>query len=227
MKNDSIILNPLSEVAGKSITEWTEDWFVWQLQSSTDANPSADPTGAFAETNNDGPVFFIAGTNGGSATRSFEAPSDTPILIPIINFFDTLDPKELEKQLTLEFRSSVTDLFAEIDGQTVEHLKCYFLQTDFFSLGPVTTGTVIGDLALGGGVPEGTELYPTLGAGYWLMLKELEPGDHTLHFGGSIDSDNPTIGQFQTETNVHLHVVDDSAVGAETHAAACASDFIF
>jgi hypothetical protein len=210
---DFELLGPNETVAGRSIAEWTEEWFIWQTQSPTDANPAADPTGAFANNNNDGPVFFIAGTNGGPATRRFEVPEDTPLLIPMLNFFDTLDPKGLERQLIRDFRHGVTDVFAEIDGQAVAHPRSYFLKTDFFSLGPVTSGRVIGDLALAAGVPEGTDLSPTLGAGYWLMIDDLDPGKHTLHFGGSIDSANPVIGQFSTETTVHLRVVEDDEGG--------------
>src|SRR3954451_15035019 len=85
------ILPPDSIVAGRSIADWTAAWWTRTLQSPAAQDPQVDPSGAFANFNNDGPVFFIAGTNGlsGPVSRSFEVPAGKPVLFPMINFFDT------------------------------------------------------------------------------------------------------------------------------------------
>jgi hypothetical protein len=204
------ILEPGSVVEGRSVAEWTQEWWTWVLQSPADANPVEDPTGAFANQNNDGPVFFIAGTplgEPGSAVREFEVPAGTPLLIPMVNFFDTLDPEEIEEQLVAEFRESVVDAFASIDGKAVPDPLSHYEETGFFSLGEFRPGTVIAELAASAGleIPPGTPLYPTKAAGYWLVIEGLDPGDHTLHFGGS------TSDGLSTEVTDLIHVVREDA----------------
>ncbi|MAE68179.1 MAG: hypothetical protein CMJ18_28345 [Phycisphaeraceae bacterium] len=41
--------------------------------------------GSRAHLNNDGPVFFLAGTGGTEETRRIDLPTDRPILLPLIN----------------------------------------------------------------------------------------------------------------------------------------------
>src|SRR5690349_10924639 len=73
-----------STVAGKTIGQWTADW--WNWTGSVNGNVFADTTGALATQNQSGPVFFIAGTQGTSVTRSFDVPGDKFVLFPLVNF---------------------------------------------------------------------------------------------------------------------------------------------
>ena len=70
--------NPDATVDGKTIAQWTEDWWTWALQSPAYKNALDDTTGQYANVGNDQPgVFFIAGTTGTgdtSATRTFTVP---------------------------------------------------------------------------------------------------------------------------------------------------------
>jgi hypothetical protein len=197
------ILPPHSIVAGKTIADWTAAWWTWALQAPAAENPLTDTTGAFANLNNNGPVYFIAGTTGLSSpvTRSFQAPAGKPVLIPLINFFDT-EPAEIDPPTaTLDDRKNAADivvagwlnavnpasLFASIDGSPAANLAQYLEVTGLFSMGPTQAGSLIASF----GVPVGAELYPTKAAGYWLMIDGLAPGSHTLHFGGSSDAFTP------------------------------------
>src|SRR3954453_22895353 len=65
------ILSPGAVIAGKSIADWTAEWWTWAFQAPNNANPLNDPDGRFAHVQNNGPVFFIAGN---SATRGFTVP---------------------------------------------------------------------------------------------------------------------------------------------------------
>jgi hypothetical protein len=51
------------------------------------------------------------------------------------------------------------------------------------------------------GAAVGSELSPTLGSGYWLMVSGLSPGEHTLTFGGA-ESDG-----FSVSVTDHIDVV--------------------
>jgi hypothetical protein len=210
------ILPPGSVVEGKSISEWTEEWFIWAFQAPSATSPISDPTGAFANQDNSRPVFFIAGTGGGTATRRFAVPGGRPVLVPLLNFFDT-EPAELfdppitlaERQAKADefvaaFRSAVVDVFASIDGVEVTNPRRFLEETDFFSMGPTRPGSVIN--SFGAGV--GWELSPTKGVGYWLMLDDLEPGNHTLHFGGSASATDLTAAA-SVETTATITVIPE------------------
>src|SRR5262249_42606793 len=94
---------PNAIVDGKTIAQWTQDWWTWALQSPAYKNALDDTTGKYAHVGNgdhqnaqgdqDQPgVFFIAGTQGTAtdATRTFTVPQGDALLVPMINYFDTL-----------------------------------------------------------------------------------------------------------------------------------------
>ena len=231
-----VIFPPDGSFAGKSIVDWTADWWTWALQSPAATNPLLDATGAFANVNNDGPVFFVAGTVSGSTPRSFEVPAGKPILLPIINLFDVESVPPDPPEATLADRERAADLvvgafldavdksslFASIDGTPVANPSAYLEVTGYFDMGPTQPGSLLEAL----GLPAGTEAFPTKSGGYWLMVGDLTPGLHELHFGGSsgdwsVDTGTP-IGTesgagFSTETTDLINVV----VPEPTSAALC------
>ena len=176
---------------------------------------------------NNGPVFFIAGNN---ATRNFTVPAGKPVLFPLINFVDlesvpTDDPKfslaEREAAASIFTSSWVNSvdkasLFASIDGNPVANPSQYLEVTGFFDMGPVQAGSF---LNVEFGIPAGTEAFPTKSAGYWLMIDDLAPGSHTLHFGGSSQAfdipenccNHGTFPGFSTETTDTIFVVPEPA----------------
>jgi hypothetical protein len=225
------ILSPDSIVAGRPIADWTAAWWTWALQAPAAQNPLTDPTGAFANVNNNGPVFFVAGTTGlsGPVTRSFGAPAGKPLLVPMINFSDT-EPAEIDPPTaTLADRENAANvvvdgwlnavdpdsLFASIDGNPVANPAQYLQVTGLFSMGPTQAGSLIASL----GVPVGAELNPTKAAGYWLMIDGLAPGPHALHFGGSSDAFTPDanccttsqIPAFATDTTANISVPEPAS----------------
>jgi hypothetical protein len=195
--------DPNAIVDGKTIAQWTQDWWTWALQSPAHQNALDDKTGMYANVGNeqgDHPgVFFIAGTTGGDATRTFTVPQGDALLVPLINYFDSADPKNLENQLVNNFRASVTDLSATIDGNPIANPRQYLETSDFFSMGTVRPHTVATEL-FGNGVI-GLELTPTKATGYYLMIEGLSPGQHTLEFGGSAQ------GFLSTHVVDHITVV--------------------
>ncbi len=90
------IFPPGSTVQGKPIAEWTGEFWEWLASIDSSQDPRGDPTGELARINNDGPVFFIAGTAGGDATRSFTVPVDRPLLVPLVNANYTRSPEEVD-----------------------------------------------------------------------------------------------------------------------------------
>ncbi|MGP1385783.1 MAG: hypothetical protein ACTS2F_19650 [Thainema sp.] len=115
------IVSPDSEVAGKTIGEWTVDWWQWALGQSSPNDAFSDTTGENAGVNQSGPIFFVAGTTGGSATRTFTVPSNKYLLFPLVNvsISDIEDPslseQEISSQVTM-IADLVDSLEATIDG---------------------------------------------------------------------------------------------------------------
>lgn len=199
------VYDPHSTVLGQSIAEWTAEWWTWGFQAparlvtqpdgsvTIEGNPLTDTTGEHANMDNDGPVFFVAGTFGGEVERSFTVPEGKPLLIPLVNYIVAkfadeqngdveLQKAEIEKDLA-PIRDTITDLFAEIDGIPIQNLGVHYEETDFFKMGPARAGTLNEVF----GAPLDDDLYPSKSIGNWLMVDYLSPGEHTLHFGGTID----------------------------------------
>jgi hypothetical protein len=80
--------NPDATVAGKTILEWTQDWWRWALQSPFETSPQNLDSGHAIPFFDNGSIFFIAG--GTDAT--INVPANEPILFPMINAFDTEGP---------------------------------------------------------------------------------------------------------------------------------------
>jgi hypothetical protein len=79
-------------VDGKTIAQWTQEWWKWALNNPLDSNALSDTSGGLASLNNNQPVFFVAGEAflPGPVTREFTVPLGKPLLIPIDNFIVVL-----------------------------------------------------------------------------------------------------------------------------------------
>src|SRR5262249_38694031 len=104
---------PGSRPYGKSIGEWSEVWIRWALSIPKIQNPAADISGMNSGRNQIGPVFFLAGTFGGSVKRKCNVPLGKSIFFPII---------EKECSFTEDY-----DLSSEVDlsrraAQFIDHV---------------------------------------------------------------------------------------------------------
>ena len=127
-----------------------------------------------------GDVVFLAGTTGGAATRSCTIPADTSILVPLINVEcstaegngDT--PAEL-RACARDFAEQFSDLSLTIDGVAIGGLQRFRVRSPVFRF-TAAEGNVFG-------VPAGTTR--SVADGYWVLIRPLSPGSHTISFGGA------------------------------------------
>ncbi len=175
-----------SQPHGNSYGSWAAAWWQWALGIPEAQNPLLDTTGQYAGVNQNGPVFFLAGTIQGSAERNVTIPAGKSIFMPVHNWifgagvFDcdptvpgvTCDVPTLREKAAAA-TTSVQSMEVTIDGVAVQKLQSYrAMSPDTFSVNfPV--GAVFG-------IPAGT-LSPHVADGYWLMLTPLTPGSHTIH----------------------------------------------
>lgn len=169
---------------------WSAAWWQWLLAIQTgpeaDQNPQHDATGLYCGTNQSGPVWYLAGMgNGQSVARNCTIPSTKAIFFPLINVeCSTLDAPPFHCSDAASCRTCATtigdgigvnSLNVSIDGVPVKiGVEAYRAQSPFFSF------TVPGQNILNS--PEGSGM--SVSDGYWIMLKPLSPGRHTIHLGG-------------------------------------------
>ncbi len=174
---------------GRTIGDWTAEWWRWAFAQSVPNDAFTDLTGANANVGQSGPVFFVAGTTGGNATRQFTVPGDKYLLIPLVNYEDS----QLEQEVggnpsatpadVQQGVAAVAGLFdtlsASINGVPVPNLFAHREASPQFSW--------VG----GENNPFGWSANTSSGAayadGYWLMLEPLGYGTTTtVQFGGGI-----------------------------------------
>lgn len=180
-----MVVPPGSTVAGNTIGEWTAEWWKWVAGQSVPNDALSDTTGANADVNQAGPVWFLGGTFGETVTRSFSVPHDTYLLLPMVNLIN-FDETNTESEADLRAGAAglialVDNLFVEIDGVPVPDLFDYQELSPFFQIvgapdnplgAPATPSNAVSD-------------------GYWLMLEPfMEEGSHTVRFGGGISEFN-------------------------------------
>jgi len=89
------------------------------------ADPFTDTTGAFANVNQSGPVFLLAGSPSGSNSRSFNVPANTFLLVPLlVGEYSQLelgfDKTEAQiKQAAKNQADQIDSLHATFDGTTI------------------------------------------------------------------------------------------------------------
>jgi hypothetical protein len=192
---------PLDKVvAGNTYAEWSVRWWQWLLAIPADFSPNYDTTGEDCHWDQTAPVWFLAGAflpNGTVITRDCTVPAASYLFFPLVNgafgsgVFDcdptvpgTLcDLNALRNSVSALMEPKNVSLFLEIDGVRMTKLKSYRVTSREFTL-TYPESNVISVLA-GTEVAPGTYT-PQVSDGYWIMLKPLPPGEHTIHYKGSI-----------------------------------------
>ena len=150
-------------------------------------------------------VVFLAGTAGGSATRSCTISSEQSILVPLINVeCSTIEGNgETASELTScarAFGDRFTSIHLKIDGKPVVPTKRFRVTSGEF------TFTMAENNPFGVAPPEdSTVVLPAttsaVSDGYWALIPPLPVGTHTITFGGKYPP-----GKFTTEATYTLTV---------------------
>jgi hypothetical protein len=184
--------------------EWTIKYWQWILSIPKNNNPANDNTGKNCALGQSGPVWFLAGTFGGSNSRTCTIPSGKAILFTILNgectYADTPSAKTDSdlRACALATDAGINTLAATIDGKNLQQLDKYRITSSPFNV------TLVDNNILG------AKAGPTRGVsdGWWFLVQPLSLGMHEIHFIGSLL--NPTVTstnpRFVTEVTYHLTV---------------------
>jgi hypothetical protein len=183
-------LPPGSAVHGRTIREWTQDWWNWSFSFPVAIEPFGDEpltdvTGEHAGDKQSGPVFFLNAVAGPTmfspVTRTFEVPGGVHLLINLLAIVAVASPDMLCEDLAPLTESAVDgidSLLLIIDGVPVPEADLFEHREPtgcFTALVPVEGSP--------SQVPRGA--YPgSYGSGYWVMIPSLEPGPHVTRAGG-------------------------------------------
>jgi hypothetical protein len=205
---------PQASAYGKTYSQWAATWWQWVVTIPASENPLFDETGANVTTGQSGPVWFLCGVwnESGSATRTATIPAGKALFFPILNYVWVSTPDEPpwnepytdpESGITYETfmayqqaqikaaMDAAEDLACEVDGVALRNLTAYREASAFAGV------TLPEDNIFG--IDAGT-YGPGADGGYYLLLTPLRPGEHILHFHG-------TIGDFTLDVTYNLTVL--------------------
>lgn len=167
---------------GVGYGEWTAKWWRWAFSMPSDKNPLIDDTGQYCAEGQKGPVWFLAGTTGKdrSADRTCKIEASKSILFPIIasQFSFSEMPSITTDNELIAYTSKDIDLCnflaATVDGIDLPDLTKYRVRYGPFDL--YLTENNIWNIKSG----------PTkaVSDGFWVFLRPLSKGDHTVSFCG-------------------------------------------
>jgi hypothetical protein len=177
------VLPPGSHAFGHSYAEWSARWWQWGLSLPAAGHPFFGCP-ADCAAGQSGQVWFLAG--GPQTECSCTVPRGTALFFPLFDAeCSTLetDPlfhgdTEAQQRACARFWADhivPSSLFCEIDGvPVVDPARFRFSSPQFAFTAP--TPWIFGDVGGAG---------TSVGDGYYILLRPLPAGRHTIHFGGA------------------------------------------
>jgi hypothetical protein len=191
----SVAVSTNEIVAGKALHQYANKWWQWTSTMGDEESPVRDKTGEYCHVNQNGDVWFLAGGYGTSKIkRHCIIPHGKYIFFPIINMAywpeqDVSKTCEEVKQESALNNSELYLVYAELDGLSIPNVRNNRIKSqncfDLHERLALTQST--------------KKVYPTATDGYWLMLKPLSKGVHSLKFNA----------QYHHKTAVHGNMMQD------------------
>jgi hypothetical protein len=180
---------PNARAFGLTYAQWSARWWQYTTSTSSVNDCTVNQPGEF------GPVWFLAGTTGGSSVRSCTIPAGKAILFPIMNAEQSVAEATSyyggsscpvvdavygasDRALQACARAQMDHanvLEASVDGVELQNLYAYRVHSPSFNLLDVAGNAE--------NMPAG--LNRAASDGYWILLHALTPGYHTIHFHGA------------------------------------------
>jgi hypothetical protein len=179
------------------------DWWKWAMSSPAEINPVQDRSGENCGVGQEGKVWFLAGGFGSSKIRRrCTIPSDKYLFFPVINM--AYWPREANDGYTCDRakasaamnNDTALDLFVEVDGVSLKDPKRYRARSskcfDIYER-----------------VPESVKpyrAYPSASDGYWILIRPLKKGKHTIKFWGRYNNATTDYGRMVQDIEYEISV---------------------
>ena len=190
----SRVVLPGQEFSGNSYNELAGEWTNWLVTEPIATNPAFDPDGRFCDRNQEGSVWFLASTFEGIADRTCEVPAGKALFLSLGGAFVSFAPDfPAAGDPCLQLATAVDRVRCDVnndvpvspnvsfrvslDGASVKDLLAFRAQSlpEGFTL-RVPDSSFLTDLGLASG-----NRAPAVADGYFLFVKPLRPGVHTLN----------------------------------------------
>ena len=167
-------------IADRTQVEWSQAYLQWIAAFAHDSSPISDTSGALCAAKQEGDVWFLATSNGTApVVRTCAVPAGKALFVPLASTIERSGNREpmcasmasiAAQTITLR----VTHLSLAVDGLAVDNVADHRL----------ATGTCF---ALGVRQVPRLAAATTVGDGYYVMLRPLAPGAHTIVVGAQFD----------------------------------------
>jgi hypothetical protein len=190
-------------VEGASLGEWTARW--WRWAQNAPIEPYRDPDGRLCDMNQAGPVWFLAGTDGTfEPRRRCVVPEGKYLLLPVINmiYWQRTDVRKRMPCAELQRGSAVNNdhlvsAVVVLDGKPLGEMRVHRVRSDgCFALNPEDASSPL-----------------AAADGYWLMLKPLSRGHHTLSVGANYGAPEQVYGNMAQNFEYELDVGGRTLLG--------------
>jgi hypothetical protein len=216
----SLLYNLQERPFGKSWGVWASLWCRWMLSIPKKRNPSLDITGKYCSINQDNKdIWFLTGTFGNinPVKRKCTIPTGKAILFPVLVKEDSLaEDSDLKTDTDLIKRceqatNRLINIEASIDDQKIEHLEKYRVRSEVFDL--VFPKDNVYSVRPG--------LTRSVCDGYWLFIRPLQAGTHSILFKGETSLEEPyTINQLRgnkVHSSIWKHMDSESTFKLEVY----------
>jgi hypothetical protein len=186
----------LAQEESELLASTTAQWWQYAISIPTSVNPLIDTTGADCMVGQRDPIWFLVGTFfGGTAARTCTIPAGEWLFFPVINSvqFNTpnicgqggnMNVAEL-RAAAAPFIDAATNMSVHVDGKAVKNLMR--IKSDVFATIVPTDNIFNAPCGGPGTVPAGV-YSPSVDDGYYVLLKPLSVGNHSLHIHAEVPS---------------------------------------
>lgn len=183
-------------------SQWLPRWWNWSMSIPTSEHPRENYTPEKCESNQDGPVWFLADQLGGREERTCTIPEGKAVFVPLlVGECDYGSPPENNgddaktKQCAME-GDDYSVVQASLDGVKIANIDR--VQSGFFNITKPIADNIYDNTP-------GT--YRAFSDGYFLIMKPLSPGEHTLDLKVSVLNPIKDIYNYNADWTYHLNVV--------------------
>lgn len=212
---------------GKTVAEWSAEWWKWAISAPVEINPVLDETGENADVGQYGPVWFLAGTFGrpvpfDPVERTCVVPRGKALFFPVMNsmWWGPDDNSNPDEDNYYELAKELRDLAVESVGpDTLVTLTCRIddLELDMEDLKERQAEAPAFAIDPARNLIPGGPRDLAAATGYWIFLEPLRPGWHTIKFYAEINS--PHFGNVGHDVTYKLYVSwwsdDDAQAGPD------------
>ena len=172
--------------APQPLTDTGVQFWKWALKEPASTNPLTDTTGQFCDRGQHGRTWFLGGifslTPVGAVTRKCTVPAEKELVFPVLNDIEgglPGDPTTVAqwRAAAVAAVATATDMVVTVDGRKLPASDLKYEESRVFSL-TLPANNIFA-------VPGPVLFDPIVDVGYYVHLRPLSPGKHTIRIQGS------------------------------------------